>query len=395
MFGDGMKSLVRIVLLALLSSVLTGCYYARAVGGQVSLLAERRPIAAVRADPATPADVAHRLALVERAREFAVAALALPDSGSFTSYAELRRPYPVWLVVATPEFSFVPQRWCFVFAGCFSYRGYYDESVAQRYAHSLAERGLDVAVFGVPAYSTLGWFDDPVLSSMLRGDDVTLVETIFHELAHERLHIAGDTEFNEAYATLVGEEGVRRWLAARGEDATLAAWLRDRERGERVLRLIREARLELARLYASDASAAEKRAAKAEIIATLRSQYEMLKTELDGYDAYDRWFAGRLNNAHFVAVAIYWERLPAFRALLGRCQGDMAAFHAAVERLAAWPPEARAATLSALAGNVRADLGDGLCPPGSARPAQVPDVTASLLLLPPSSFPPAVQYRRP
>src|ERR1700691_87941 len=221
----------RLLAVALIGATLPGCalgYLTQAAQGQWRLVRARRPIEQVIADPAASPDLKARLRVVQDARDFAVSDLGLPDNRSYRSYSDLKRPYVVWNVVAAPEFSVEPQRWCFPFTGCLSYRGYFRERDARNMAAKLAARGNDVMVGGVTAYSTLGHFADPVLNTMLRYGDLGLASTIFHELAHQLIYVRGDSEFNESFAVSVEQEGLRRWLAARGRSVELQKFLADR-----------------------------------------------------------------------------------------------------------------------------------------------------------------------
>src|SRR5215472_748316 len=256
---------VRLPTLAAACALLGGCgtpYLMQAASGEVHVLHERVPIDTVLADPHTPAAVHEHLEQVRAAREFASQELGLPDNDSYRSYADIGRPYVVWNVVAAPEFSVAPKRWCFPVAGCVAYRGYFHEQPARDFALALESQGLDVAVDGVPAYSTLGKFADPVLSSMLRYGDDDLAATIFHELAHQLLYVRDDSEFNEAFATTVEYVGLERWLTRRGELERLRG-VRERERhAAAFVALLAAARTQLARLYASGVPREQMRADK-------------------------------------------------------------------------------------------------------------------------------------
>jgi predicted aminopeptidase len=228
---------------------LSGCYVMQAATGQLDVMASSRPIPKVLADPDTPTATRTRIELASEARDFAIRELALPDSGSYEKYADLGRPYALWNVVATPEFSLKPLRWCFPIAGCVTYRGYFSEPDARAMAWKLAARGDDSTVEGVATYSTLGHFPDPLLNTMLGWRDTRLVGTIFHELAHERLYVAGDSEFNEAFATANAQEGVRRWLRVKGDAAALAMYEAGLRRDEKILALLTRTRAGLEMLY--------------------------------------------------------------------------------------------------------------------------------------------------
>jgi predicted aminopeptidase len=337
MLPDGRRhSLVRRLLLSLLlCSALPGCaigYLTQAAQGQWQVLRERQPIARVIADPNTPAALKARLRLVEDARDFAVSELALPDNRSYRSYSDLRRPYVVWNVVAAPEFSIRPLRWCFPFTGCVSYRGYFHERAARAFAAGLAARGNDVLVAGISAYSTLGHFTDPVLNTMLSYGDLDLVATIFHELTHQLLFVPGDSEFDESFAMTVEQEGLRRWLAARGRSQELEDY-RARERAEQAITAaFVSARGQLAQLYAMTLPAAQMRRRKQEIMQQCAEQVRALQRQYK-VDGYDDWLAAGLNNADLATVATYFDCVPGFQRLLQANGGDLPAFYAAVRSL--------------------------------------------------------------
>jgi predicted aminopeptidase len=245
---------------------LEGCYYVQAARGQFDLMRRRRPVEEVIADATSPEQLRQRLGMVRDARQFAVDELLLPDNGSYRNYADLERDYVVWNVIAAPEFSLDPKLWCYPVAGCVAYRGYFSEASAKKLADDLASQGFDVLVGGVAAYSTLGRFADPVLNTMMRWDDTELVETLFHELAHQKLYIKGDTGFNESFATTVAETGIRRWLSARGGSEILDARDRRRTDYDAVLQLAMAARGKLEALYASDLDVDAMRNAKRQIL---------------------------------------------------------------------------------------------------------------------------------
>lgn len=325
--------------LLLLLLPLAGCgtvgYYAQAVSGHLELMAAREPLPEVIADPATPPAVRERLELAQAAREFAVTELGLPDNGSYTSYVQLDRSAVVYNVYAAPEFSLEPKRWCFPVAGCVVYRGYFARADAERSAARLEAEGWDTWVGGAAAYSTLGRFEDPVLSSMLYRDDARLAGLLFHELAHQRLYIEDDSAFNEAFATAVEEEGVRRWLERHGGEPALERWRESRRRAEAFQYLLARTRAELQALYASGSSAPELRAGKAAAFAGLRQEYAALKASWGGWAGYDRWFEAPLNNARLIPSATYRGLVPAFRLLLAEAGGDLEAFYAECARLGA------------------------------------------------------------
>ena len=329
---------------------LSGCYLLQAASGQADVMARSEPIPQVLADPATPDAPRARLQLAQEAREFAVSNLDLPDGRSFRKYADLDRDYAVWNVVATPELSVEPRRWCFPVAGCVAYRGYFDEAGAQTQARRLARQGDDVTVGGVATYSTLGRLPDPLFNTMLGWRESRFVGTIFHELAHEQLYVPGDSAFNEAFASVVEEEGVRRWLLARGQAAELEVYETSLVRQADFAALLREARERLALLYASGRPPAELRVEKQREFGRLKFQYSLQRARWGGYAGYDAWFARTLGNAHLAAVATYHDCVPGLRRELAAA-GSLPAFYERAAALAELPmAERRAAVCAELLG---------------------------------------------
>ncbi len=329
-----------LVLLAL-AALTSGCYEWQAAQGQLSIMAKRRPIASVSADPATPKSVREQLQQVTAIRDFASRELGLPDNGSYRSYVDLHREYVVWNVFAAPEFSVQPQEWCYPFVGCVAYRGYFREGRARELALEMRARGFDVAVGGVAAYSTLGHFDDPILSSMMGWNDVELAAIIFHELTHQMLYVKNDASFNEALATLVEQEGVRRWLLAQGRHDDLAQYLLQQQRYERVTQLLIATRGELATLYASKLDPAQMRAQKRAIFAAMQGKYDRLREEWGGRAPFADWFAGEINNAHLVSIATYESCVPGFARELATQGGALPAFYRRVRDIAGLPQAER------------------------------------------------------
>jgi len=333
---DGARPLATL-LTCMALGLLSGCgtpYLMQATGGELRILHERVPIARLLAAPDTPQELRTRLLQVQAARDFASRELHLPDNRSYRSYADIGREYVVWNVVAAPEFSVEPKRWCFPVAGCVSYRGYFHEQRAREFAAALAVGGFDTAVEGVPAFSTLGRFADPVLSSMLRYDDDDLAATIFHELAHQLLYVRDDSEFNEAFATTVEDVGLERWLAHQGQAARMRTFRAEQALDERFVDLLSAARARLVRLYASGVPRDEMRTAKAEIFNSLTVDIRALESSAGLGPLYEEWIASGLNNARLAAIATYYACVPGFMRLLKEQGDDLPRFYAASRELA-------------------------------------------------------------
>ncbi|MBU3058623.1 aminopeptidase [Pseudomonas indica] len=329
---------------------LNGCssvaYYGQLLEGQLDLLSRREPIAGLVRDDSRDARLRQRLALALQARTFASAELGLPDNDSYRLYADIGRPYVVWNVFATPELSLEPLTHCFPVAGCVAYRGYYRQGAARGAAAVLQQDGWDTYVAGIPAYSTLGWFDDPILNSMLLWDDDRLAATIFHELAHQMFYVRDDTAFNESFASFVEREGLRQWRAHRGLPPADPAALRQREQFTALVLATREA---LQRLYASDLPDAEKRQRKAATFERLRQDYRHLRdSQWHGDRRYDTWIESPLNNAKLLPFGLYDRWVSAFAALFEREGKDWQRFYGAVERLGRLSAEERQRRLQQL-----------------------------------------------
>ncbi|WP_338474090.1 aminopeptidase [Pseudomonas sp. MS646] len=341
----------RVLFPGLLLLLLNGCssvgYYSQLVGGQLRLLQAREPIDKVIADPTRDAQLRTHLAQAREARAFASAHLHLPDNKSYRLYADIGRPFVVWNVFATPEFSLAPQTHCFPIAGCVAYRGYYSQGAARGEAALQRLQGMDVSIGGVEAYSTLGWFNDPILSSMMHWGDERLATLIFHELAHQRFYVKDDTEFNESFATFVEQEGTRQWRASRGLAPDNGKRMQQRDQ---FTQLVLDTRQRLETLYAQPLPAEQMRQRKAQAFKRLRSDYEHLRdSQWAGDKRYDAWVYAPMNNARLLPFGLYDQWVPAFAALYRQQDGDWEAFYSAVEKLGRLPIEARKAALKALA----------------------------------------------
>lgn len=357
--GAGRLLAAGLLALALLAGCEAG-YYWQAAKGQWQIIHRRRPIPEVLADDSVPAGVKRKLGLVLAVQDFGVRALALPAGGRYTTYADLDRPHVSWLVVAAPPFELRALEHCFLVAGCFDYRGYFARADAEAYAQSLRAGGYDVRVRPVQAYSTLGWFEDPVLNTFLRGNDLQVMATILHEQAHRVVWAEGDTAFNESFARFVEAEGLRRYLdglGGRGERMMqrYRTWQADRRR---FLDLLRRWKRRLEALYASDRPREAKHQARARLFLGLREDYQKRRASFSMAN-YDAFFRPPLNNAHLVSVSLYTSRVAAFRALFARHGGEFAPFYEAARRLASMDAAARQRRLERLEhGDAAAQAGD-------------------------------------
>lgn len=328
---------------------LGGCadlrYLAQSVGGHLDVVHRARPVAEVQTDPQTPPDLAARLALSQRMRDFAVQELRLPDNASYRRYSELSRPAVVWNVVAAPPLSLTLKTWCFPVMGCVGYRGYYDRAQADALAATLQREGWEVSVYGVPAYSTLGWSNwlggDPLLSTFIRWSDGELARLLFHELAHQVVYVSDDTMFNESFATAVERLGSALWLARYTDPAQREAQAAVELRRRDFKALTLQTRRQLAALYAGPGSDEDKRREKAQLMARMREAYAQVKaTRWGGFSGYDGWMASA-NNASLGVQAAYDELVPDFERLFEREQRSFERFYAAVRQLAALPRDER------------------------------------------------------
>jgi predicted aminopeptidase len=347
----------RVVLLAcaclLMIGALSGCqtirFYSQAVAGQYEILTRQTPIDQLIQDPATDPKLTAQLKLVLRLRQFAAQELKLPPDGNYLNYADLHRRVVVWNVNVAPLLSLDPKTWWFPIVGSASYRGYFSEAGARRYAAIWEKKGWDTCIGEVPTYSTLGWFRDPLLNTFIFESEADLADTIFHELTHQRLFVAGDTDFNEAFATTAAEEGVRRWFQASADAPAYEDYAEGVRHGNDFVKLVLATRDELGIVY-GDARLPEaaKLQRKAETITHMRAHYAELKENWGvRKSGYDRWFAEPVNNAQLNTVAAYYELVPAFQALLRAKGGDLEKFYQAVADLAKLPLSKRHQALRA------------------------------------------------
>ena len=346
-------------LLSACSAMQTVDYYWQSAAGQFDVMSRARSIHDV-IEETDDAALKVRLARIRGMREFASRELGLPANGSYTRYSDLGRPFVTWNVFATPELSLTPRRWCFPIAGCVNYRGYFREAEANDEAARLKSDGEDVYIGGVPAYSTLGYFDDPILSSFVRWPETDIARLIFHELSHQLIYVPGDTVFNESFASAVEEIGLMRWLIAEHNPELVSQMERTQRQRAMFKQLVRDTRARLVSIYASRIPAAQKRKQKAEAFAEMKVAYDEAKLKDPGLGGYERWFAQVPNNASLSAIALYTDRMPAFREVLREQGDDLGRFYARVRQIAALPKAERDRLLDAYGRGERA-------PPPSGR----------------------------
>lgn len=325
-----MKSLNPLMLLVLLLQ-LTACaapsYYAQAISGHFKLMREREKIETILAAGDVEPELARELQLARQMRDFGISELGLEAGDSYTQFVETGQQAVTWNVIAAPEFSLQPRTWCFPASGCVAYRGYFKQQAADKYAEKLAQKTFDVTVSPAIAYSTLGWFDDPLLDTMLQYNDEQLAAFLFHELAHQQLYVKGDTAFNEAYASFIEQTGVSLWLKSNDREDQLELWQARQQASRDFTQLLLETRLQLANVYSSNADDADKRARKTILFKDLEDNYQsMVKDDWDGHSYYSGWFSRSLNNARLALIDSYQGGVCAFTTLYHSVDGDMAHF---------------------------------------------------------------------
>ena len=331
-------------------ALLPGCagpgYYVQAASGHLALMRSREDIDDYLAEAAPDDPLAGRLRLAQDITAWAGDAAGLPDEGSYQTFARTNREAVVWNVVAAPEFSLEPKTWCFVVAGCVPYRGYFKQEKAERLADKLRGKGYDVSVSRASAYSTLGWFEDPLLDTVLNQPDAWLAATLLHELAHQRLYVESDTRFSESYATFVEQAAVSRWLESEGRDDELAHWRRVREANDWFSARLRQARSELAELYAGDLEPDAMRIAKQAALTAMNTDWVAWRASRDGMpDVYGGWLSGEMNNADLALVSAYQGGACAFQHLFEESGQNFEVFHDLAMRQSKLEPAARSAWL--------------------------------------------------
>lgn len=324
--------------------LLSGCnlgYYSQAISGHLEIQRKAQPISRLLKDSQTPDALRRQLDHFIELRRFAHEQLLLPDQGSYQSYADLGRPYVTWMLIATPEFSLEPKTWCFPFVGCLPYQGFFREAEARAAAAALKAERLDVKLAGSPAYSSLGWFKDPLLNTMLHKKDIQLAETLFHELAHQKLYFKNDTAFNEAFASALAQHGVELWLTATGRTQALGEYRQGLDRSSDFRQLSLRTRGRLQQLYSGSDTQETMRQRKAEIFQQMQGEYQALKQDWGGYAGYDAFMGQALNNAHLALISTYQQLVPNFLRLLADCKGVLPDFYRQVTSWKALAPEER------------------------------------------------------
>lgn len=339
------RNIIKYSILILSTFTVSACssfgYYMDLMAGHSELLEQRKPISEILADKETKPKLRKLLETSQDIRDFASKELDLPENDSYRMYADLKRRYAVWNVVAAKEFSIQSKKWCFLFVGCLSYRGYFSKEDATAYANELKSEGYDVYVAGAKAYSTLGWFDDPLLNTMMYKSEAHRAGIIFHELAHQVVYIDNDSAFNEAFATTVEEEGIQRWLLKQGKNKHYEEYLADKKRDSQLNELLRETREKLKQLYRTKINNHEKRRAKQLIFALMQKKYHQLKKSWGDYNAYDKWMSQELNNSHLLLIATYHDLVPTFKAMLINENNNLKKFYVSVEKFGQLDKEKR------------------------------------------------------
>ncbi len=346
------------LLLSLFVLCLSACssigYYYDAVNGHLTVLSEQESIREILQQPDLASSLRVKLELATQAREFASAELFLPDNDSYRYYSDIKRPYVVWNVIATQHYSITARQWCFLIVGCVSYRGYFNKADAQAYADTLVTQGYDVNVSGAQAYSTLGWLDDPLLSTMIKHNEARLVGLIFHELAHQQVYIDDDSSFNEAFATSVEIEGVRRWFKRQTTSDVVQTeklyqqYLIARQHEIEFKQMLKSTQLKLETLFKSTVfkNSSNREVLKQQVFAQLQIDYRILKKSWQDYAGYDAWMKRDLNNAHLALVATYHDKVPAFLAVLKSVDSDIKKYYELVAIIGELPEKKRNQRLS-------------------------------------------------
>lgn len=326
------KNFMTVLCALLLSGCASVNYYAQSIQGQFEIIQKRQNINTLLGSQSLSNTQRKQLETVLKLREFSINQLGLPNNNSYLSYADLERDYVIWNIIATKEFSLSPVKWCYLIVGCLDYRGYFSKSDAKQHAIKLKEQGHDIYLGGVSAYSTLGWFDDPVLNTMLRWNDIQLATVMFHELAHQQLYIKDDTEFNEAYAETVATIGVTRWLEQSPDKNLLIEYLQSQTQEEQFIMLVLKYKTHLTELYRSDTNKIQMRKRKKTLLKQMTDEYNILSTHWKK-DHYAKWFATGLNNAKLAAIVTYRKYASSFLGIFNKLDRDLERFYSFINSL--------------------------------------------------------------
>ena len=347
--------MIRIALLLVFVFCLQSCtslaYYWEKIEGHSEILNKQRPIQDVIDDPKTTQEIKQRLINAREARKFASEVLKLPENDSYRNYVDIGRDYVVWTVVATPPYSIKPKEWCFIIVGCLSYRGYFSKQSAEDFAAELRKRNMDVYVAGTKAYSTLGWFDDPLLNTMLYKSEAYRIGIIFHELAHQQMYADSDTAFNEAFATTVELQGIKHWFTLADKQQLYADYVAAKNRDKDFKNLLKQAQENLKSIYALEQSDNVLESKKMQVFKKLKNQYQKFKQRWSDYNGYDKWMSQPLNNAHLALVATYNNWVPALSQLFEQSNHDYKIFYKKIEQLKDLDKQQREVKLNKLMGS--------------------------------------------
>lgn len=333
----------------IITALCSGCssikYYAHMLGGQIEISTSAKPIPEIINNLDNDKKLRAKLQLIQSAKQFAFTKLDLPQNNSYSEYADIGRKYVLWNVTAAPQLSLTPYKSCFPIVGCMNYRGFFSKESADEFAQELKSEGYDVYVAGVAAFSSLGWFDDPVLNTMIQWPDTRLAGLIFHELTHQKIYINNDTSFNESLAVTVEIEGIKLWLKQQNKTEQLQTFLKQQQRHQQFLDIVFQARNQLIFLYQAPLSDTDKAIQKELIFAKLLSNYQELKQSWSGYSGYDRWFSKDLNNAKLALLATYSQYVPALTKLLQQNNYNFVDFFTAAAEISQLPKAQRTSTL--------------------------------------------------
>ena len=341
---------MKIISVFLMTLLLSGCthmgYYWQAIGGQMEIFSRQQSIEEMLANPEIRPELKQKLEYIQQVRAFASQQLYLPDNNSYRNYVDVERPYLVWNVFAAPKLSLEHYQSCFLVTGCLAYRGYFNKMDAQQFVDELKQQGYDVFLAGISAYSTLGWFDDPVPNTIMHYSDAHVAGLIFHELAHQKVYVKDDTAFNESFAMAVELEAVKQWLKQARDSSIYTQYKKSKQHREQFINLLMQTRQALLQLYGSGEK--NKKDKKKIILANLKIKYEKLKKEWNGDSSYDNWMKQDLNNAHFISVGLYHHYVPAFKKLLEQNDNDWISFFKQAEEIGDLPKEEREIKLEKL-----------------------------------------------